>query len=124
MPAEPASAGAARRFLTSTLRDWSTPPEVIEVAALLVSEITGNAVRHGRGQISVTARRRAGLIRVEVNDAGRAPLPAPRRAAPEAESGRGLWLVETLATRWGSDISADSGKDVWFELDAANGSGP
>jgi hypothetical protein len=53
-------------------------------------------------------------VRVEVFD-GTRRLPRKQRPALEAESGRGLQVVEALATTWGTD-SVPSGKVVWFEL--------
>ena len=38
--------------------------------------------------------------------------------SPEAEGGRGVWLVESLAVGWGVDPLPD-GKRVWFEVEAA-----
>ena len=60
------------------------------------------------------ARRADGTIRVSVRDAslGR---PRPRQAGPLESSGRGLRLVEALATVWGTDLLPD-GKVVWAEL--------
>jgi hypothetical protein len=43
--------------------------------------------------------------------------PAPRDAAPEDTSGRGLHLVEAMARAWGVEREREDGKIVWFELD-------
>jgi hypothetical protein len=42
-------------------------------------------------------------------------LPRIRTAAETDEGGRGLYLVEQLATRWGSRPTPE-GKAVWFEM--------
>ncbi|MDQ3945660.1 MAG: ATP-binding protein, partial [Actinomycetota bacterium] len=59
-----------------------------------------------------------GTVRVEVMDASES-APAPRVAADEDVSGRGLALVESLARRWGVDPAVGGGKTVWFEVDRA-----
>ena len=60
-------------------------------------------------------------MRVEVHDDNPA-LPTLGPADDEAaESGRGLRLVDALATRWGAEPCPSDGKDVWFELDLREG---
>ena len=54
---------------------------------------------------------------IEVWDASSAMSPSPKGAL-YAESGRGLLLVESLASRWGVRAVA-GGKCVWFALEAA-----
>ncbi|WP_182887938.1 ATP-binding protein [Microbispora sp. H10885] len=60
----------------------------------------------------------AGGVRVEVRDGGSA-VDAPVMRAPDAESvgGRGLWLVDGLATAWGA-WQDDTGASVWFRVAA------
>ena len=118
LPADPSAARDARRFLLGLYERWRLPDEATDVAVLLVSELTGNAVRHATGEIRVTARRMsAHRVRVEVHD--RDPrAPAPRAQKPEAESGRGLFLLDSLAACWGvtPNYGDGEGKAVWFEL--------
>ena len=52
---------------------------------------------------------------MDVSDHGELP-PEPRMAGPDAESGRGLFIVEYLADRWGHEAVPTGGKTVWFEL--------
>ena len=47
-------------------------------------------------------------------------LPRIRSAAETDEGGRGLYLVDQLATRWGSRPTKD-GKAVWFEMPVSPG---
>jgi hypothetical protein len=54
-------------------------------------------------------------VRVDVVDAS-PTIPRRRRYASDAVTGRGIALVETLASRWGSERHGP-GKRVWFELD-------
>ena len=91
--------------------------DLVEIAQLLTSELVTNAFEHGAGSIRVEAHRSAKCLRVSVFDDGTA-LPQRRQADPWATSGRGLMLVESLATRWGVNRHTP-GKCVWFELRTA-----
>ena len=52
-------------------------------------------------------------ILIQVWD-GNDQMPARKDADPRAESGRGLLIVESLATDWGaSRLAGSSGKIVW-----------
>jgi len=64
-------------------------------------------------------RRGATAVWVEVFDAD-LRLPRIRSAAETDEGGRGLYLVDQLATRWGSRPTKD-GKAVWFEVPVGPG---
>ncbi|HEX2743274.1 MAG TPA: ATP-binding protein [Streptosporangiaceae bacterium] len=75
-------------------------------AALLVSELFGNSVRHSRsgaagGTVTVAVSAGDGLVRVEVTDRGGPEVPELRPVGRDAEGGRGLQLVAGLAARWG-----------------------
>lgn len=96
------------------LERWQVPQDVSEVATLLVSELAGNAVRHGSGEFDVSVSRSAHTIRVSVHDSS-PTAPTRKAVSVDAEGGRGIWLVEALAGRWGTEVQP-GGKDVWFEL--------
>ena len=89
----------------------------VEDIKLLVSELVTNAVRHPRrdGHIEVTLELSRARVRVEVSDPGdgfrRPRIGAP---APEALGGRGLLIVDRVASRWG--VTAGRPTRVWFEL--------
>ena len=118
----PASAGAARRFVSSTLVAWGLE-ELADTAALLVSELIGNVVLHAGTPAEVLVRRSSGRLRVEVHD-GNHRLPARKRYSGTATTGRGLELVEKLSSRWGAGRDP-GGKVVWFELtEPAGDEGP
>ncbi|MGI5137268.1 MULTISPECIES: ATP-binding protein [unclassified Streptomyces] len=115
-PADPGAVRTARAVVRGQLRTWGL--DVLgDVAALLVSELVTNALRHAKGPIGVRlARTDEGdpALLVEVSD----PLPEPphkRAAGHEDEDGRGLQLVAHSSRRWGTR-PADPGKTVWFEL--------
>ncbi len=91
--------------------------------ALLTSEVVANAVQHGSktsgDEITVRVETND-ILRVEVDDCGRVFEPPERRKPWEARTnGWGLYLVDTVARRWGID-SDGRGKQVWFELDVTS----
>ncbi|MET9113655.1 ATP-binding protein [Streptomyces longwoodensis] len=115
-PADPGAVRTARAAVRGQLRGWGLEP-VSDVAALLVSELVTNSLRHATGPIGVRLVRPAGIggvLLVEVSDP-LPELPREREARPDDESGRGLQLVASSARRWGSRPGVD-GKTVWFEL--------
>jgi anti-sigma regulatory factor (Ser/Thr protein kinase) len=111
----PASAGIARRFVSSTLRGWGCDA-LVETAVLLVSEVVTNAVLHARSDLEVSVRLVDDEVRVEVTD-GSPAEPQRRTAGQTATTGRGLALVEACARRWGV-AERPGGKAVWFDLPA------
>jgi anti-sigma regulatory factor (Ser/Thr protein kinase) len=118
LPARPTSPGEARRFVGAVLRDHGfATGEVVEAAVLLTSELVTNAVLYAdAGRINVDVDLDLTAVRVEVADSSD-ERPAPREAAPEDTSGRGLHLVDAMARAWGVEQERDDGKVVWFELD-------
>ncbi|WP_433340754.1 ATP-binding protein [Streptomyces sp. CA-253872] len=105
---------------------WKVRDEVTEAAELCVGELVANAVVHGRAPAGREVWVRCvvwegGPLRIEVLDGdGRLPLGAAELPGPEAEGGRGLWLVGALADRWDAETrERAAGKRVWCEFDAA-----
>ena len=115
LPADSASAGAARRFVTSTLACWHAD-QLIEAAELLTSELVTNAVLHAGSAVQLRLAPTVDGIRCEVFDCGPGS-PRMRCAAPEDLNGRGLQLVDLMSQAWGVAL-APGGKTVWFELTA------
>ncbi|SOR78916.1 Histidine kinase-, DNA gyrase B-, and HSP90-like ATPase [Streptomyces chartreusis NRRL 3882] len=116
LPSRPESAATARRLTqVVVLRHWGLPPKTTEEAVLLVSELVGNAVRHtGARVFGLRLHRRRGWMRVEVRDPSRG-LPCLMPVQELDISGRGLFLVDKLADRWGVDL-LPRGKTTWFEM--------
>ena len=110
------SAAAARDLVERTLERWQVPPEVIEDALLLTSELVSNVVRHADTACRVRIRCREGMIRVEVEDQGGGPVILRTPTVDETE-GRGLRIVAAVATRWGNAVLSGGRHVVWFELD-------
>jgi anti-sigma regulatory factor (Ser/Thr protein kinase) len=113
-PAVPPSAASARRFVLGALHRWGVPDEVVDVGLLLTSELVTNSYRHASCNAQVSVVRRPGMFRVEVRDTGGGRVQR-RTLDPTRPDGRGLNIVDALATRWGSATS-ESGTLVWFEL--------
>ncbi|MGY3336027.1 anti-sigma regulatory factor (Ser/Thr protein kinase) [Streptomyces filamentosus] len=110
------SARHMRRILRMFLTRWGLD-QVADSAELALTELVANVVRHVPGRrCSVLILREPHGLRVEVADGVAGPLHA-KVAAPEAEGGRGLVLVEGVTDRWGVEEKGD-GKTVWFECDA------
>jgi anti-sigma regulatory factor (Ser/Thr protein kinase) len=115
LPADAMSPGHARVFVADTLEQWGLPA-LVDAATLLTSELVTNAVRHaGTGMELAISRSDGGVVRVAVTDRAPAVDVHLRRSGNDAEGGRGLFLVEQLATGWGSAVH-DNAKTVWFEL--------
>lgn len=115
MPCEPESARRARLLVTAALDAWGIG-ELAETAALIVSELIGNAVSHTRCRVVrvVVRRKPGGVVRIGVADNSRA-VPELGRPGSHSEDGRGLVLVEALSWRWGYEPRS-KGKLVWAEL--------
>lgn len=114
LPATASSVAAARRFAEQTLGDWGLDA-ASWTALQLVSELATNALIHAGTAFSIELGRSADELRVGVADGSRA-TPGVRRYGAESTTGRGLRLIDSMATRWGID-AADDGKVVWFVLD-------
>lgn len=115
LPAVPQSAGQARRLVRTQLEAWGLD-SVVEMAELLTSELVTNAVRYGSGPLGLRLVCDETLL-CEITDTAEPP-PRLTAAGPDDVTGRGLLLVNQIATRWGTRRIA-GGKTVWFELELA-----
>lgn len=119
LPEELSSVAEARRFVRAMLAVWPFTGNHDDVE-LVVSELVGNALRHGRGRPVLRLSGMVDRLRVEVLDESPA-LPVPRRCG--ADGGWGLHLVERLTTAWGVSPFA-GGKAVWCELPGVSPTNP
>jgi anti-sigma regulatory factor (Ser/Thr protein kinase) len=105
----------ARRFVVETVRRWGYDGDLLEDAAVVVTELASNVVVHARLPFTVTlSPSQGGGVRISVQDGSRT-RPVQRQDGPTAQSGRGLTLIAALARSWGVDTTPD-GKVVWAEL--------
>ena len=120
LPPDATSAGRARRLVGEVVREAALD-DLADAALLLVSETVTNAVLHAATDIELTVVADEGSLRVEVRD-GSSVLPGVRHYEEEATTGRGVGLVELLATSWGVEPEP-GGKTVWFTLGPARAPG-
>ncbi|MDW4907106.1 ATP-binding protein [Streptomyces sp. ADMS] len=102
-------------------RDGPAPRgDLVDVVELLVSELVTNAVLHAASRFRLTLSAAHGVLRCEVTDTGRRTPQVLNAGA--TESGRGMFLVDALARRWGCHQEGP-GKTVWFELGTCGSDG-
>lgn len=109
----PGAASSARRAVRTALEDRS--PEIVETAVLLTSEIVTNALVHAADGATLVIEANGTSARIEVLDPGHPTYLAPLEVDPWSEHGRGLAIVDRLASAWGVEARG-YGKAVWFEL--------
>ncbi len=114
LPDDPRSVPLARSLLTQLLGHWEME-DFVDLAALLITELVANAIRHVPGTCAVELTRRDDALRIVVVDTG-AGMPDLERPGLSAFGGRGLHIVNALATAWGVDHLEDGAKAVWAEL--------
>jgi len=113
-PSARSTPAAVRTLVRDTLAGWQLDG-FVEVGELLADELAGNAVRHVGGPLTLRVTRTARSVRIAVEDPSRNP-PRLVVADPDALDGRGIMLVDALASRWGFEVG-NQGKTVWFELE-------
>ena len=110
----PSAPAAARAFLAETCGRWRAE-EFVADAALVVSELVTNAVRHAGTEMRLALELCDGTLTVSVHDRG----PGLPRLIPPAErvyGGQGLAIVVQLAQAWGVAVEDDGEKAVWCRL--------
>lgn len=127
LSATPRGARLARRLAAEQLHAWGRPydTDANHTVTLLVAELAANAARHGRVRgrdfrLRLTLRPDDSTLRIELTDPrpDRCPphpgtLPPP---SPVQDYGRGLLLVESLSTHWGTTTGDPYTKTVWCEV--------
>jgi serine/threonine-protein kinase RsbW len=119
VPHVPASVPRTRRTVVQDLTDHGLAGDIVDEAEIVVSELLGNAVRHGRalpdGTVRVQWQVKAGVVELDVTDGGGGPTPKPQQPSAYATSGRGLRIVRSLAHEWGV-LDEDRGRTIWVCL--------
>ncbi|MEV5751904.1 ATP-binding protein [Actinoallomurus sp. NPDC052308] len=118
LPGTERSVADGRRFVREALGGRHPAADAVKLS---VSELATNAVKHTAsgtgGQITISLAAAGNAVRAEVTNDG-ATGSEPRlenRPAVDAEHGRGLILIDTVADRWGVTRSADR-TTVWAEF--------
>jgi anti-sigma regulatory factor (Ser/Thr protein kinase) len=119
LPYTAASVGAARRRVVADLLSAGIFESVVADAAIVISELMSNALRHAKplpgAVIRVGWMLASDHVELEVSDGGGATTPTRNDPGQSATSGRGLGIVEKLSRRWG--VRQDSGEmTVWAEV--------
>jgi len=109
--------GRLRRIVRAGLTYWGRP-DLIDTAALLLTELTTNALCHGPGDdVGIRVYLKDDRCVIEVAD-GSPTRPTLRHASHNDEHGRGLFLVAALADDWGV---SDDGTTTWCTLPLTKG---
>jgi anti-sigma regulatory factor (Ser/Thr protein kinase) len=119
VPHTASSVPRTRRAVVEDLTAQGLAGDILDEAEIVVSELLGNAVRHGRslsdGTVRVQWQVKSGVVELDVTDGGGGPTPKPQQPSVYATSGRGLRIVRSLAHEWGV-LDEDRGRTVWVSL--------
>ena len=107
--------GAARRFVRDVLKTRQVDDDVVNTVELLTSEVVTNAIIHARSGPQLAVELRDRCVRVAVRDLS-PEIPVRRLDNVDDTTGRGVVIVEELASAWGVDRERSGAKRVWFEV--------
>lgn len=114
-----ADLATVRRWAARQLTDLAEPHR--EDVLLVLNELVQNAYEHAGGARRLQMTRHSDPCEVTIGVEDNSPLPPRLRAsAGTGFGGRGLYLVDKLATAWGSREDLPSaGKTVWAKVSCA-----
>ena len=107
------SPAQARTFVRETLKDWGYM-EVEPEVSLAVTELVTNALVHADSPSSLSLSDLEGSVRIVVHD-NEPQLPHVVHAEDGDTHGRGLAMIDALATCWGVEMD-ERGKIVWLDI--------
>lgn len=113
LPARPAAVAAARATVRVACRAWNLGA-ICDAVVLAVSELVTNVARTAAKHVTIRLLLSRQQVRLEVED-DQPGAPAVRQPPADAEGGRGLWLVDSVAARFGVQRTP-AGKTVWAEF--------
>jgi len=114
-PAAREAPGRARRLIVDQLRRWMLAEDIVDDAALIISELASNAVRHAGSPFSVSLRLDSATLTLAVEDTAELAAAVPDGAL-SPQPLHGLGVIEAIALDWGVEALAD-GKVVWAQLE-------
>lgn len=109
---EPTAPGLARRAAQDRFGGLLSRHQLNDLV-LVLSELVGNAVIHGQGQVVLRLQLDGATVRGEVIDQGAGFEHELRERGPNDIGGRGLMLVASVTSRWGIH---EGTTHVWFEM--------
>ncbi|QDQ12819.1 ATP-binding protein [Streptomyces spectabilis] len=118
----PAAVSISRDLVRDALGVWEVDDYTVQAAALVVSELVTNVIRHtaSRLLLVIVEQPMDTRVRLAVVDFEPSHTPTLRTVRPDSPDGRGLVLVDALTDRWGYDLLGPAGrpsrKRVWAEL--------
>jgi anti-sigma B factor antagonist len=119
LPFTASSVGVARRHLVSDLIEAGVCAAAVTDAALVISELLSNALRHAdplpESALRVGWDLDGDSVRVSVSDGGGSTRPELGEPTPTTTGGRGLRIVAQLSRRWGT-LCDGEGTTVWAEV--------
>jgi anti-sigma regulatory factor (Ser/Thr protein kinase) len=101
----------ARSWMEQNPTDGVDPDSVV----LSMTELVTNSIKHGSGPVDVNLAAESETLVLIVSD-GSEDLPLRPTGSSNAETGRGIQILESLATRWGAHREPGGGKRVWCEF--------
>jgi DNA-binding response OmpR family regulator len=114
LPRDLTSVRLARHFVRDQIRQWGLDG-ILDDALLVTSELSANAITHAESDCEIRLTLSAASLRIDVGDGG-VGTPEPQPPSATEEHGRGLVLVDAVASAWGLDVMPGAGKVVWAEL--------
>ncbi|MFL6240292.1 MAG: ATP-binding protein [Actinomycetes bacterium] len=115
LPALLVSVPTARGFAAHACEEFGVSTDSTERVELVVSELSANAVKHAGGAFHLALIKTSAGVLVEVEDPLTCAPPVASRPDADAETGRGLQVVEQLSDDWGCEALPD-GKRMWAQV--------
>lgn len=122
LPLRPGCLADLRTWARSWMQSHPTGADPDSVLLAMIELVT-NSAKHGGGPVDVSLRREVRQLRLSVTDMSDR-LPVQPASGDDAEGGRGLALLDVLATSWGVLLRRPIGKTVWCRFSAAASSPP
>ncbi len=116
-PAVPDAAAQARSFLRAAAAEWQLPDDVVADCVQIVSEIVGNVIRHAQTPLTLRLSYDGEAVLIASTD-GAVRLPEQHTASDVSEDGRGLLIIDSVASSWGVH-HAVVGKTMWARVEVS-----
>jgi anti-sigma regulatory factor (Ser/Thr protein kinase) len=115
LPPAPGCLADLRRWARSWMEQHPTDGVDPDRVVLSMTELVTNSITHGAGPVDVRLNGDSDNVVLNVSDCSEL-LPRRPETSLNTESGRGIQIMESLATRWGVQAEPGGGKTVWCEF--------